>query len=426
MELTSSIYDSQSDFETFGGGFGGDLEHGLVSGKGAHWKRNRSIITPAFSSGKLRQMVPCIQESCDTLLKTVRNAMKTTDNGQQMEINRLFGGFTMDVISSTAFGIHVESQTNPDDLFVKHAKRMFDISFTKPWMLAILFFPTLKPLFVKLGACLFPLDSMAYFRKLTFQLLKERKSDKQVGRKDFLRLMVDAQEGRLELDPEDEFSREQSGISSKPTHLGLTSEEILGNVELFFVAGYETTATALTMTAYNLATHPECQDKLRQEIQEKIGSDKVDFDNVKKLDYLDMCINESMRLYPTAVRFDRTCVKTTKVKDITIPAGMVVSVPVHAIHHDPEVWVKPDVYNPERFSATERAKHDPLDYIPFGYGPRQCVAMRLALMEAKMATVYMLRNFRFCVGSKTEIPPTMEEKAIVKPVSLWLKLEEIK
>ncbi|XP_060066275.1 cytochrome P450 3A2-like [Ylistrum balloti] len=424
-EILVKQFNNFPDRRTFGEGFAGDMDHGLAGVKGTNWKYMRSVITPAFSSGKLRQMVPLIQDGCNTLIKTARNAIQTGDGGQ-VEMKRLFGGFTMDVISSTAFGIKVDSQNNPDDLFVIHAKRMFDFSLTKLWVLAIVFFPAIKPLLIKFGASLFPKDSLAYFRNLTFKMLNERKENKEMGRKDFLQLMIDAQEGRLEVDDADEDSKEHSDLWSIRKHHGLTYHEILGNAELFFVAGYETTAIALTMNAYNLASHPECQDRLRQEIEENIGSEEIDFENVKNLQYLDMCINETLRLYPTAVRFDRVCVKTSQIKNITIPAGMAVSVPVYAIHHDPDIWENPDVFNPERFSSTEKASHDPLDFIPFGYGPRQCVAMRLAFMEAKMATVHIVRNFRLHVGSKTEIPPTMEEKAIVKPLSMWLKLEEIK
>ncbi|XP_021359991.1 cytochrome P450 3A8-like [Mizuhopecten yessoensis] len=369
-------------------GFAGDLEHGLVNVKGSHWKHNRRIITPTFSSGKLRQMMPLIQEACDTLVKTSQNLMESGDDGQ-VEMRRLFGGYTMDGISSTAFGIHVDSQSNQDDLFVMHAKKMFDISFTKPWMLVV---------------------SLDRIRILMY----------------FLQLMIDAQEGKLKLDDDEEDSKEQNNWSSEG-HQGLTFDEILGNAKLFFVAGYETTALTPTMNAYNLATNPECQERLRQEIEEKLGSEVIDFENVKKLHYLDMCMNETLRMYPPAMRVNRMCVKTTKVNDITIPAGMTVTVPILAMQHDPEVWEKPVVFNPERFSASERDKHDPMDFLPFGYGPRNCVGMRLALMETKMATAHIVRNFKMCVGSKTEIPLIMKDKSnLLKPVSAWLKLEQIK
>ncbi|XP_069131891.1 cytochrome P450 3A11-like isoform X2 [Argopecten irradians] len=400
--------------------FNGDLEYNLLNTKGDYWKHDRSVITPTFSSGKLRKMVPLVQEACDTLIKTCRDAVKDGDDGQ-VEMRRLFGGYTMDVISSTAFGIHVDSQGNPNDLFVSHAKKLLDISLTSPWIFTILLFPSLKPLFKQMGATIFPKDSMAYFRKLTTRLVEERKQNKEVGRTDFLQLMVDSQEDR---NLSDESNGTTHHVNTKQK--GITFDGILANAEIFFAAGYETTSITLTMTAYNLALNPDCQDKLRREIEKEIGSDNVDYENVQKLQYLDMCINETLRMYPPAMRFDRTCVKTTKVKDITLKPGMVVTVPVYALHHDPDVWEKPEVFNPARFSPTEKANHDPMDFMPFGHGPRNCVGMRLALLEAKMAAAEMIRNFRLSVGKKTDIPPKMDDAAILKPRFLWLKVEDIK
>ncbi|XP_069132745.1 cytochrome P450 3A29-like isoform X2 [Argopecten irradians] len=403
--------------------FNGDLEPCLFNIKGEHWKQSRSIVSPAFSSGKLRQMVPLIAEACNTLVGTVRRALKSSDNGQ-LEMKRLFSGYTMDVISSTAFGIRIDSQGNPDDLFVKHAKKMFDVSQANPWMLFLLLFPALKPLFVRLGVCLYPKDSMEYFRTLTKKLLEDRRTHDEVGRKDFLQLMIDAQEGRLEPEPEDQEEKQTCPNPTRHTK-GLTFEEILGNAQLFFMAGYDSTSITLTMTAYNLATYPECQDRLRQEIQEQIGQKDIDMENIKQLPYLDMCVNESLRMFPPVLRLHRKCVKTTKVKDVTILAGTMITIPVYTMQHDPEVWEKPEVFNPERFAPSEREHRDPMDFLPFGYGPRNCIAMRLALMQAKMAIVELVRNFRISVGDKTDVPPKLLDHVVLKPLHMWLRLEEL-
>ncbi|XP_060066281.1 cytochrome P450 3A2-like [Ylistrum balloti] len=402
-------------------GFSGDFDHSIINIKGEHWKHERSIITPTFSSGKLKRMMPLIQEACDTLIKTSRNALKDGNNGQ-VEMKRLFGGFAIDVISSTAFGIHVDSQSNPDDPFVKHVKKLLDTSPASLSFLLISLFPALKPLWRILGISVYSKDSMAFIRRITSKLVEERKNSKKESRSDFLQLMVDALKSRNEGEKNENST---DNIESWSKQKGMSFDAILANAELFFAAGYETTSITLTMNAYNLALNPECQDKLRQEIEEEIGSSPIDHENVQKLQYLDMCINETLRMYPPAMRFERVCVKTTKVKDITIPAGMAVSVPVYAMQNDPDVWGKPDVFNPQRFSPAEKAKHDPLDYIPFGYGPRNCIGMRLALLEAKMATVHVVRNFRLSVGSKTDIPPKLENYELLKPTHLWLKMEEI-
>ncbi|XP_069132752.1 cytochrome P450 3A2-like [Argopecten irradians] len=404
-------------------GYNGDLDHGLTVNRGQHWKRNRSIVTPAFSSSKIRQMAPLLQDACNTLERSFRKAVRKSEDGQ-VEMARLFRGYTMDVISSTAFGIQVDSQNNPDDPFVTQAKKMFDFSLTGPVILLILFFPALKPLFLKLGVCIFPRDSMDYFRKLTAKLLDERRKNKEICRTDFLQLMIDAQEGRLQPDIENED--EHHNILSNQQHEGLTFDEILGNVQLFYVAGYETTAIALSMITYSLAIHPDCQDRLRQEIEDKIGGpENIDCENVNKLQYLDMCIHETLRMYTPFMRVDRKCVRTTKVKDITIPAGMMITIPVYAIHHDPDVWEKPEVFDPERFSPSAKAQHDPMDFLPFGYGPRGCIGTRLALLEIKLATSRIVSKFYLRVSSKTHIPPKMEEKAVLMPSCVWLRMEEI-
>ena len=82
---------------------------------------------------------------------------------------------------------------------------------------------------------------------------------------------------------------------------------------------------------------------------------------------------------------------------------MVVTIPIYAIHHDPKIWPEPEKFDPYRFTPEEKAKHSVLDWIPFGAGPRNCVAMRLALIEFKIAIVYLIRNYKFVKSEKTEV-----------------------
>ena len=82
---------------------------------------------------------------------------------------------------------------------------------------------------------------------------------------------------------------------------------------------------------------------------------------------------------------------------------MVVTIPIYAIHHDPKIWPEPEKFDPYRFTPEEKAKHSVLDWIPFGAGPRNCVAMRLALTEFKIAIVYLIRNYKFVKSEKTEV-----------------------
>ena len=102
-------------------------------------------------------------------------------------------------------------------------------------------------------------------------------------------------------------------------------------------------------------------------------------------------------------RIDRESSKDIIINGLEIPKGMAVTIPIYAIHHDPKIWPEPEKFNPYRFTPEEKSKHNILDWIPFGAGPRNCVAMRLALTELKMAIVYLVRNYKFVKSEKTEV-----------------------
>ena len=92
-----------------------------------------------------------------------------------------------------------------------------------------------------------------------------------------------------------------------------------------------------------------------------------------------------------------------------MPKGSIISIPIYAIHYDPEIWPEPEKFNPYRFTPEEKLKHGPYDWLPFGAGPRGCIAMRLGLLEIKIACVYLLRAFKFIKSEKTEVSNDREE-----------------
>ena len=82
---------------------------------------------------------------------------------------------------------------------------------------------------------------------------------------------------------------------------------------------------------------------------------------------------------------------------------MIVVVPIYAIHHDPKIWPEPEKFNPYRFTPEEKAKHGPYDWMPFGAGPRNCIAMRFALLEVKVAAAFLLQKYKFVRSVDTEV-----------------------
>src|SRR2546422_709950 len=103
--------------------------------------------------------------------------------------------------------------------------------------------------------------------------------------------------------------------------------------------------------------------------------------------YLDAVIQESLRLFPALVRLERRAAEDYELGDtgITVPKGMIVGMPVYTMQRDPEQYPEPESFKPERFLPENRDTHHPLSHLPFGDGPRNCIAKRMALMETKLA-----------------------------------------
>ncbi|XP_035215013.1 cytochrome P450 3A19-like [Stegodyphus dumicola] len=188
----------------------------------------------------------------------------------------------------------------------------------------------------------------------------------------------------------------------------LSHDELVAQCVIFFLAGYETTASTLSFITYALALNQDVQDKLREEVDEaiKANNGELTYDAIQSMKYLDNVISETLRLYSPAIRTERYAEADYKLGDtgITIPKGMVITIPIYAIHRDPKYYPDPEKFNPDRFSPEERAKRDQYTYLPFGHGPRNCMGMRFALMEIKICLAEVVRNFKIKRCPQTKVP----------------------
>ncbi len=210
------------------------------------------------------------------------------------------------------------------------------------------------------------------------------------------------------IDHNKENSTQQQQDQSKKKSF-LTDKEILSQAILFFIAGFDTTATTISLLAYNLVKHPECQTKLIDEVDEmlKKNGGQINYETVNELKYLDQCINETLRLYPPALRTDRECSQDYQYDNngvvVRIPKGQVVNICIWAVHHDPEIYPEPDKFDPERFSDEEKSARDPAHFIPFGVGQHICVGQRFALIEMKLFLTEFLSKMYFVACEQTPV-----------------------
>ncbi|XP_028640278.1 cytochrome P450 3A13-like, partial [Grammomys surdaster] len=218
-------------------------------------------------------------------------------------------------------------------------------------------------------------------------------------RVDFLQLMINSQNSKI-----------------KESHKALSDVEIVAQSINFIFAGYETTSSALSFASYLLAIHPDVQKKLQDEIDATL-SNKVPatYDTLLQMEYLDMVVNETLRLYPIAGRLERVCKTDVEINGVFIPKGTVVMVPTFALHKDPKYWPEPEEFRPERFSKKNQDSINPYVYLPFGNGPRNCIGMRLALINMKVALVRVLQNFSFQPCKETQIPLKLCKHGLLQP-----------
>ncbi|KAL4689143.1 hypothetical protein H8957_004232 [Semnopithecus entellus] len=380
----------------------GFMKSAISIAEDEQWKRIRSLLSPTFTSGKLKEMVPIIAQYGDVL---VRNLRREAETGKPVTLKDIFGAYGMDVITSTSFGVNIDSLNNPKDPFVESVKKFLKFDILDPLFLSTVLFPFLIPAFEALNVSLFPKDAMNFLSKSVNRMKKSRLNDKQKHRVDFLQLMIDSQNSK-EIE----------------SHKALSDQELMAQSIIFIFAGYETTSSVLSFTIYELATHPDVQQKLQEEIDAVLPNKApATYDAVVQMEYLDMVVNETLRLFPIAIRLERVCKKDVEINGVFIPKGAMVVIPTYALHHDPKYWTEPEEFRPERFSKKNKDSIDPYIYTPFGTGPRNCIGMRFALMNMKLAIIKVLQNFSFKPCKETQIPLKLGNQGLLqseKPIVL--------
>ncbi|XP_037057631.1 cytochrome P450 3A11-like, partial [Peromyscus leucopus] len=165
------------------------MNKAISMSKDGDWKRMRALLSPAFMSGKLKEMFPIIEQYGDILVKYLR---REAEKGKPITIKEVFGAYSIDVITSTSFGVNVDSLNNPKDPFVEKARKLIRFDFFNPLYMSVVLFPFLTPIYEKLNVSIFPKDSIAFFKNFMDRMKENLLDSKQKHRVDFLQLMMNA------------------------------------------------------------------------------------------------------------------------------------------------------------------------------------------------------------------------------------------
>ena len=357
---------------------------------GETWKRQRRIIDPAFEGGRLRETFPAMWDAAEATA-----ARLTPQTGQLVEIEAETSHAAADVIFRTLFSIPIEHHL---------AQQVFEefrnYQRTQPILNLAAFVPLPRwmPRFFRKDTK----RSAARIRGLITELTIARMAEIKAGT------------------APDDLATKIMTTADPVTGDKFDTDEMVDQVAIFFLAGHETSASALAWALYLMATHPEWQDRLADEAK---ALQVCDFSVMSKLRLSRDVFRETLRLYPPVPMMVRetSCPERFRDRDIKSGAQLVLS-PWH-LHRHERLWDNPDGFDPSRWGTENGIKCGREAYMPFSSGPRVCTGAGFAMVEGPLILSRILRDFR--VEAVTErVPRPVAHLTVRAADGIWLTLSK--
>jgi cytochrome P450 len=342
------------------------LGKGILTSEGADWKWQRQASAPMFRQQDLLGFVPAFVRATEKQLAKWRAA----PGGAVQQVDRDMTRATFDVISATLLP-SADGTLGP---VLESSMGRFQRAGGWGILFAMAGFPQWLP---RPGWVSGARATMA-LRSSVGAMLAERRASEEKSRASPDDLMHRLMRAR---DPE-------SGRT-------MNDEQLVDNLLTFYLAGHETTARALAWTLYLLALAPDWAAALEEEVARVTGGAPVESAHVEQLVLVQQVLKESMRLYPPVPMLSRQCVEEARLGDVTVLPGATVAMPIYAMHRHSRRWEDPDAFDPARFAPGREAQIPRYQYLPFGAGPRICIGMAFAMLEATAMLATMLQKARF-------------------------------
>jgi len=353
----------------------------IIFQNGDHWKRHRKIANPAFHRSLPVKLFGNL---------TQKLFEKFEADGNHIDVHDYMQRYTLDVIGKAGFGFDFNSIENAESSWAVIYSDVMGGIVDPLYSL----FPTLEKYFLWALPMRQELHrKMDKLDELFTEIVQNKKNviQEDLGgednERDLLTMMIEANETE-KLD-------------------GLSDQELRDNLVIFFIAGHDTTAKALSSAIYFLAVNQIVQQKAREEAITFLGDAPEDVlpsvEETKQFKYINQIMKESMRLFPPATGV--TPRKTTTDVDLGpyhIPKGSLVGMDIYGIHHNPANWVDPDQFDPERFAEggenevkMGNGNGASYSWIPFSNGARQCIGMNFSLAEQRVVLSMFLRKYKW-------------------------------
>lgn len=329
------------------------LGNGLLTAEGEEWKLQRRTLAPLFAPRHTAGFFSAMVEATERLVRRWRRR----SHGRTLDVSLEMTRVTLDVLERTIFTHGLAS--DPDALGRAITRYFEAIGPIDP--LDLFGVPDWVPRIGRWRAR----PAIRFFEEVVGELIDRRRTLIARGEpapRDILSLLQEA------ADPE--------------TGRGLTDVEVRANIVTFIGAGHETTANALSWSLYLLSQAPQVRARVEAEVDGVLGDRCIAPDDVSSLVYTRAVLDEAMRLYPPVPFMSRSALRDDRIGTLKIPRNSLVTIAPWVLHRHQRLWDKPEAFDPDRFLPGRRESIDRFAYLPFGAGPRVCIAASFALQEA--------------------------------------------
>ncbi|CAI2352859.1 unnamed protein product [Caenorhabditis sp. 36 PRJEB53466] len=380
------------------------LGTGLLTSTGDKWRQRRKMLTPAFHFKVLNGFLTVHDYQAKVFLDQLK---PHADNGIELDIYPHIKRMALDIICETSMGTTIDAQHNHNHPYVMSVKRLMEIGFAwqiKPWL-------KLKPLWYLTGY------GFEYDRHLKLVT-------------DFTKLVIrekweEYQQFHLDADKKDKRSMAFLDLLLELRHEGLMNEEdIREEVDTFMFEGHDTTSSSMGWTLWCMAHNPDIQEKVIEEVDRIFGSSDRDCtnDDLKQMKYLEKCLKESLRMFPSVPFFGRKVEEDVVINGDLLPKGARILVVPLILQRNPLLFENPNVYNPENFSEENIGKRHAYADVPFSAGPRNCIGQKFAIMEEKTVISWFFRKYRVSASAAFDdnhiLPELILKSSLGFPVTI--------
>jgi cytochrome P450 len=326
--------------------FNKTVGEGLLTSEGEVWRKQRRMMQPAFHHTRLEKLDVMITDATTTMLDQWQRCY---DAGQPVDLPREMAALTLTVTTRALFGVDLGDDVREVGEIVNRSSKYWE-----------------KPSSPQL------IQAATEVNTIVDRIIQQRKRDfKDAG--DLLSSLIMARD-------------EHSGAA-------MGDDQLRSQILTLMLAGYETTASALTWTWYLLSKNPSAAERVRREAREALQGRPPRYSDIEQLPYTRMVLNESLRLFPPAWTLGRRALGEDEIGGYHVPTNTVIAVCIYSLHRHPAFWPDADTFKPERFSPENSVGRHKFAYVPFGAGPRQCIGNNFGLMETSLIIACIAQRF---------------------------------